>query len=123
MTNTDELMGWLHNMAERSASELIDHFDEKDRCSLSKLVEQCVPVRLVPDDLNAEEFADWIHGLKASEKEWNRNLGARILKAENLSEGGDRAKGAECLAEFAQECPWLPLREIAQIEAARLRKE
>jgi hypothetical protein len=122
MTNMDKLIGWLHKMAKLSTSELTGRFDEESRLSLARLVEECIPVRPVPDDLDAEEFADWIHGLRESEGEWNRALGAAILKAEDAAERSDSASGAEILTAFATECPWLPLREIAQREANRHRR-
>ena len=122
MTNTDKLIAWLHKMAKLSTVELTGRFDEASRLSLTRLVEECIPVCPVPSDLDADEFADWILGLRKSEGEWNRALGAAILKAEDAGERGDSAVGAEGLTVFAAECPWLPLREIAQREASRHRR-
>ena len=120
MSKTDDkLIGWLHRMAKLSHSDLAARFDEANRDSLAQLVSRCVPTQSVPGDLAPEEFAEWVHGLRDSARDWNRALGSALLKAEDTHAGGDQSAAIELLEQFAAQCPWLPLKEIAEGEARR----
>ena len=115
----DGLIDWLHRLAKLSHAELAAKFDVSAQTKLMKLVELCVSGVVVPTDLSAEEFAQWIHDLRDSERDWNRSLGVAILSAEDAHTAGDAAGAARSLRDFASQCAWLPLREIAEGEARR----
>lgn len=115
----DDLIGWLHSMAELAHADLVTRFDDECKESLSKLVNLCLPSQTVPADLSSEEFAQWVHDLKTSERDWNRALGAVIVKAEDAHASGDRVASVRLLSEFAAGCPWIPLKDIADGEARR----
>jgi hypothetical protein len=106
-------------MAKLSHAELAARFDLSTRTRLVQLVDLCVSGVAVPTDLSAEEFAQWIHDLRDSERDWNRSLGIAILSAEDAHAAGDAACAAKLLRDFASQCAWLPLRDIAEGEALR----
>lgn len=112
-------MGWLHDMADLSHEDLVGLFDAAAHQKLKQLVNLCLVGQSVPTDLSAEEFAHWIHDLRGSERDWNRSLGSTLLKAEELQAAGDRKGAVAVLEQFASQCSWVPLRDIAEGEARR----
>ncbi|MFY9459281.1 MAG: hypothetical protein WAP57_05935, partial [Aquabacterium commune] len=102
-------------------SELVAQFDQSSDQRLRDLVAQCVVGLIVPDDLTAHEFAQWVHDIRHSHIEWNRALGQALLDAEDARANGHKNVAMHLLTEFAAQCAWLPLKGIAESEAQRFR--
>lgn len=115
----DALIAWLYDEAELSHDDLVSRFDSAAHQKLKQLVDQCLIGQTLPPDLSAKEFAHWIHDLRSSERDWNRSLGNALLKAEELHAGGDQQGAITVLEQFAAQCSWIPLRDIAEGEAQR----
>lgn len=117
----DALIGWLRDVGELPSSELVAQFDQASDQRLRDLVAHCVVGLIVPDDLTAYEFAQWVHDIRRSHIEWNRALGQALLDAEDARSNGDKNAAIHLLTEFAAQCAWLPLKGIAEGEAQRFR--
>jgi len=115
----DDLVAWLHSMADLAHADLVARFDDECKESLSELVNVCLPSQVVPGDISPEEFAHWVHDLRSSERDWNRALGAMIIRAADAHASGNRDISVRLLLEFVAECPWIPLKDIADGEARR----
>lgn len=108
-------------MAELAHEDLVARFDDESKESLSKLVRLCLPNQTVPENITSEEFAFWVHDLRKSERDWNRALGVVIVNADDAYANGNINTSVRILCEFVAECPWVPLKDIAEEEASRYR--
>lgn len=109
----DELLGWLHSMAEKPRGEVEAAATRKNRELLRALCRTALQTNELPARLSAGECADWVVRLRENERRWNQHLGATIVSAEEAAIGGHQGEAAELLAEFAHGCPWLGLKEVA----------
>ena len=116
----DRLVQELHDLAELPSDQLVKRYDV-GRCRwLGDLVRLCVPTQCVPTDLTPEEFALWIADLRENERAWNRRLGTLLLEVESDTKSGARTNALDRVRGFLKDCPWVPLKEIAQTELERL---
>lgn len=115
----DELIEWLREMANLSDEDLAARFDDAAHQRLDLLVSACLVGQSVPSALSPDEFVAWIRSIRSSERDWSRSLGSVLIKAEDAHSRGDRIEAINLLKEFAEQCSWIQLKDVAVSEAQR----
>lgn len=114
----DQQFGWFHQFAALPRQQLIAEATPENRAALSALVEVCLRDKPALDALPTEEFADYVLGLRANERQWNQALSNALIRAEYLSQSEGKASASSALRSFAESCPWSQFREVAVNQAA-----
>jgi len=112
MTERDSLTEWFHELAEHSHEELRELASPENIEQLQKHVARSTPEHLLPDQLNASEFASAVVEFRRNESAWNRATMTALIKADDLFKAGHKAQAAESLKEFATSCPWTLFQEV-----------
>lgn len=118
----DRLFGILHSLAEKSRSELESGFTETHVLAVRELVTKFLAGCELPAEFTATSFADAVYELRANERAWSQRLGDTIITAEDKLQVGDEDGAIAILDDYAEQCPWLSLREIAEIEKENFRR-
>lgn len=120
-TEQDELIGWLQGLRGLSESELLVAASPEALAKLQRLVATCIEGGTLPADPTPEEFADIVATLRENERQWSQFLGTALLQAEDAIPAKGREVAAAAMDLFAENCPWLLLREVARAQAASYR--
>ena len=118
----DRLFGILHSLAEKSESELENGFTEPNVLAVRELVTQFLVGYELPAEFTAASFAEVVYKLRANERAWSQRLGDTIIAAEDKLQVGDKDGALIVLDGYAKQCPWLSLKEIAEIEKENFRR-
>lgn len=90
----------------------------RNRAALSSLVEACLHDKPALHALTPQDFAEYVVGLRANERQWNHALCDALIRADDLSHTEGEAAAASALRSFADSCPWSQFRKIALSQAA-----
>jgi hypothetical protein len=114
----DQMFGWFHHFADLPREQLAAQATAANRTALSALIDACLPETPALDTLAPEEFADYVLGLRANERQWNQALGSALNHAEDLFQSEGKSAAASALHTFADSCPWSLFRDVAHNQVA-----
>jgi hypothetical protein len=117
----DELIAWLHQVGDLPDEEILHAASPDSVAKLAQLLVHCVQGGAMQPNPTPEEFLDIVRTLRDNYRSWNQLLGDTLLQVTAVVAMKGTSVAVAVMEEFASNCPWLPLREVAQVQAANYR--
>ena len=117
MKERDSLTDWFHALAENSFDALIRLASSENIDLLRLHVSRSTPEHLLPEALDASEFAETVAAFRKNERLWNHATMTAMIKSDGLYKAGRKAEAAEVLNAFSSSCPWSLFKEAALNQA------
>lgn len=112
----DELMGRWHRLSEQSRESVAAMYNDEGRFLLESLRLQALGEKEPACFASAEEFAEYVVGLRANEKAWSNRLGQVLLQSDELVTQKRPQEAQQVFRDFIEECPWRPFWKIAETQ-------
>jgi hypothetical protein len=109
----DELFGLFHELAELHVDEFRSRADIQTLGRIRQLISETLVGAAFPEDAQIEILSDWLKALRLNEKQWSQRFADLVVSSEIDMSLEQAAIAKRELIEFANTCPWLPYREIA----------
>jgi hypothetical protein len=113
----DEQIEWFHALAEGAATGTLDANSVKLTGDLTDFIALHVPGHELPPAMTNAELASTVSLLRDNERSWNRALTNAIIHASERADAGFSPEAAEDLRDFAAQCPWKLLSQVATKQA------
>lgn len=117
----DQQVEWFHSLAALPDSDLYAWAHSSNGADLLTFVKLHLPGVGAPNLSNAAEVASAVRSLRQNEKAWNRSLMQALADADDEHGRGASTSARDRLLSFANECPWLLFKEVANNQASHYR--
>lgn len=117
-----ELIERWHKFAAQSKEEIAAQFNDETRSLFAEFYTKSFNDASLQGArwASAEEFAQYVLEFRANERDWSRQLGDTLLRANDLIEEGRKDDAMHELRTFRDICPWLFLADVAETQLRNL---
>lgn len=122
MKKLNEYYQLLDSLASKNKEELVDSYSDDNVKAICFLAKELLSDEIFPDEVTEDNYIRMIPKLRELMSYWNRELGNRIIAADDQFKKRNIEEAVIILNQFCYNCPSSFYRNIAQEQAKKYKE-